>query len=133
MTAATIYAHIVAALVALGYDQWRTTMSFREVPEALADGLFQVIPVSTDPQVAFIGSGFIDTGRKWRVSVLFRVAGSVPDIVEDRVLPAEEAITDALLALEETESVSSAYSDVDDAGGIIQLSLEVSTRYDRAV
>lgn len=133
MTAATIYAHIVAALVALGYDQWRTTMSFREVPEALADGLFQVIPVSTDPQVEFIGSSFIDTGRKWRVSVLFRVAGSVPDIVEDRVLPAEEAITDALLGLEETESVSSAYSDVDDAGGIIQLSLEVSTRYDRAV
>ncbi len=133
MTAATIYAHIVAALVALGYDQWRTTLSFREVPEASADGLFQVIPVSTDPQVEFIGSSFIDTARKWRVSVLFRVSGSVADIVEDRVLPAEEAITDALLALEETESVSSSYSDADDAGGIIQLSLELATRYDRAI
>lgn len=133
MTAATIYAHIVAALVALGYDQWRTTLSFREVPEAQADGLFQVVPVSTDPQVKFIGSSFLDIGRKWRVSVLFRVAGSVADIVEDRVLPAEEAITDALLALEESESVSSEYSAVDDAGGIIRLSLELATRYDRAI
>ena len=100
MVAADIYAHIVTAMVALGYHQWTTTLSFREVPEASADHLFQVLPFSTDPQVEFIGSSFIDTSRKWRVSVLFRVAGSVSNIVKTRVLPAEEAISAYYLPLE---------------------------------
>ena len=133
MRAPEIYQRIVAVMTALGFTRWSNTLSFREVPEDEADGLFQVLPVGAEPQVAFVGSDFIDTGRKWRVSVLFRVLGSVPEIVQDRVLPAEESITDALLALEEAESVSSTYSDTDDAGGIIRLSLDFATRYDRPI
>lgn len=131
MLAADVYRHLVDALEALGYARWSPTLSFREVPAEQADGKFQVVPAATEPQSAGIGAACIDTMRTWSATVLFRVLGSVTQIVEDRVLPAEEAITDALLGLEEVESVASSYTSADDGGGFISLSLAIVTRYDR--
>lgn len=134
--AATTYAAIVSAMTGLGYTQWRKTLSFREVPEASADGLFQVIPASTEPQIRLRGvtggTYTIDTRRTWRVGVLFRVVDGTADFVEDDVLPAEEDVVEALLAISGAESVAVTYSDTDDAGGIVHMSLELTTRYDRS-
>jgi len=136
-TAADAYGHIVSAMTGLGYTQWTKALSFREVPEASADKLFVVVPSSTDPQLRLLGvsggSHTIDTSRKWRISVLFRAVDSViTEVMKLRVLPAEEAITDALLALTEAVSATATYLDSDDAGGLIVLTIELATRYDRA-
>lgn len=131
MRAPEVYQRIVGVMESLGYTRWRRTLSFREVPALQADGLFQVVPASVEPQAAGSGGRCIDTSRTWRVTALFRVLGSVPEIVQDRVLPEEERITDALLGLGEVESVSASYSDSDEGGGFISLSLEILTQYDR--
>lgn len=135
MRAPDLYQRLVSAMENLGYSRWSTTLSFRDVPEDDADRLFQVVPLSVEPQIrrlgAEAGTRFIVAARKWRVSVLYRVRGSVLDIVRERVLPEEERISDLLLSLEESVSVAAAYDDTDDAGGVIRLAFELDTKYDR--
>lgn len=135
MRAPDLYQQIVGAMETLGYTRWRTTLSFREVPEAGADRLFQVVPVSVEPQIALLGLNAgtyaIDTIRKFRISVLYRVLGSVFDVIRQRVLVEEERITDLLLSMDEAVSVTATYADADEGGGFVLLSLELEARYDR--
>ncbi len=130
-----LYQKIVSAMEALGYERWTETLSFRAVPETRADRLFTVKPASVEAQTrlraAEPGTYALVSPRTWTVDVLFRVAGSVLDILRERVLPEEERITDLLLSLDEAESVAAEYADADEGGGIIRLSLTLATRSDR--
>ena len=130
-TASSVYQQLVAALVSLGYDRLTTTWSFRDVPEEESDRKFQVLPGDVEAQQRSSRAGCVETLRAFRVAVLYGSLAQTSDVVEGRVLPDEERITNALLDLSFVETVSCAYSDTDELGGRIVATFTVQTSYDR--
>jgi hypothetical protein len=128
--ARVLYRAIVESLERLGYQRLKTTWSFRDVPEGAADRLFQVLPGDVEEQSRSARGICVSTTRRLHVAVLFGVLQH-PNIIEERVLPEEERITDALLDLRDVDGVRVTYADTDELGGRIVAVFVVTSSYER--